>query len=374
VSWWAAPAVAAAAYQLLVIVAALRWRRKPPAATSGPFPPISLLKPVYGRNERLYRALRSHALQDYPEFEIVFGLQNPGDPALRDLERLEREFPSVPMRVFVVKTNAPNPKVGVLARLAAEAKHPLLLINDDDMEVPPGYLRAVAAPLNDPRIGLVTCLYRAHGNSLPARLEVIGVATDFAPSVMVARMLGVAEFALGATMALRAETLHQIGGFDPIAPYLADDYELGRRVTATGARVEFAPVIVDTGLGGSSWLQMWRHQVRWARTIRSARRPGYFGSVVTHTTAWGLVALAAGDWLPGAAALIARFLAAWVAGAEVLEDPQVKRWFWLLPARDLFGFAVWIAGCFGSTVHWRGLKMRLDREGRILPSRGGADL
>jgi ceramide glucosyltransferase len=169
-------------------------------------------------------------------------------------------------------------------------------------------------------------------------------------------------------MALRAETLRAIGGFEPISPYLADDYELGRRVTATGRRVEFAPVVVDTGLGGSAWLNVWRHQVRWARTIRVSRTPGYYGSVVTQTTFWALVALIAGAWPVVAAAFGLRLVAAWAAGAMVLKDPQVKRWFWLLPLRDLFGLAVWIGGCFGSSVYWRGLKLRLDNEGRIRPA------
>ena len=202
-------------------------------------------------------------------------------------------------------------------------------------------------------------------------MEALGVATDFAPSVMVARFLGVGEFALGATMALRAETLEKAGGFQPIEPYLADDYELGRRVTATGYRVEFAPLVVDTSLGGGTWRDVWRHQVRWARTIRVSRAGGYYGSLVTHTTFWALVALAGGDWLVGVAALMVRFAAGWIAGVVVLGDAQAKRAFWLLPLRDLFGVCVWAGGCFGSTVYWRGLKLRLDRRGRIQHSGTG---
>lgn len=361
---WAAPALAAAAYQLLVIIAALWWK-KLPQRPSRATPPISLLKPVYGREDRLYSALRSHAVQDYPEFEILFGVRSASDPALADIGRIEREFPAIPMRVIVVETSAPNPKVGVLARLAAEAKHPVLVINDDDIEVPPDYFRVVGAPLDDPQTGLVTSLYRAQANSFPARLEALGVATEFAPSVMVARFLGVGGFALGATMALRAEMLRKIGGFEPIERYLADDYELGRRVAATGRRVAFVPLVVDTGLGGSAWRDVWRHQVRWARTIRVSRAGGYYGSLVTHTTFWALVALAAGDWFLGAAAMVARLAAAWVAGVAVLQDAGAKRRFWLVPVRDLFGVCVWVGGCFGSTVYWRGLKLRLDREGRI---------
>jgi ceramide glucosyltransferase len=364
-TWWSAPALASAAYQVLVIAAAVRWKLQPNAAKPSLPLPISVLKPVYGRHERLYAALRSHAVQDYPEFEILFGVRSANDQALTDIERLRRQFPAIPMRVIVVETDAPNPKAGVLAQLAAAAKHPLLLINDDDIHVPRDYFYTVAAPLEDASAGLVTCLYRAHADSLPTRLEALGVATDFAPSVMVARLLGLEGFALGATMVLRAETLRKIGGFEPISYYLADDYELGRRVAATGLKVEFAPIVVDTSLGGGRWRDVWLHQLRWARTIRVSRAPGYFGSIITHTTIWSLAALAVGDWWTGMAALAWRFLAAWIAGIAVLRDSQVKRWFWLLPVRDLFAFAIWAAGCFGSTVYWRGLKMDLNRKGRI---------
>jgi ceramide glucosyltransferase len=365
VTLWALPALASAAYQLLTIVASLRWKRMPAPKNKGNLPPISLLKPVYGAHPHLYRALHSHAIQDYPEFEILFGVRSAQDPAVKEIERLQREFPSLPIRTIVVKTEAPNPKVGVLAQLASEAKHPLLIVNDDDIEVPPGYFRSVAAGLEEPSIGLVTCLYRAHAASFPARLEALGIATDFAPSVMVARLLGVAEFALGATMALHAETLRQIGGFEPIAPYLADDYELGRRVTAAGRRVAFLPLVVDTGMGQASWRDVWRHQLRWSRTIRVSRPAGYYGFVVTHTTFWALVALAANQWWPTTTALLLRFAAAWIGGAMVLQDTQAKRSFYLLPLRDLFGLTVWAAACFGSTVYWRGRKLHLDREGRI---------
>ena len=372
-SWWALPALAAAAYQLLAVIAALRWLRgagasaPPPPFRAAPLPPVSILKPMHGRDARLYQALRSHALQDYPEFEILFGVRSASDAALEDIERLRREFPKLAMRVIPVETHAPNAKVGVLARLVAEARHPLLVINDDDIEADAGYLDAVTAPLRDPRIGLVTCLYRARAESFAARVEALGVATEFASSVMVARFLGVAGFALGATMALRAETLQRVGGFEPVSPYLADDYELGRRVTAAGYRVEFAPVVVETGLGGATWLDVWRHQLRWARTIRVSRTAGYYGSVVTHAVLWALVAFAAGEWWAGAGALILRVGAGWLTGARVVRDPLVKRWFWLLPLRDLFGLTVWAGGCLGSTVYWRAVKLRLQKNGKIGP-------
>lgn len=354
--------MAAAIYYLLALVAALSWKWRVPASPQQPG--ISILKPVHGRDPHFYEAIRSHASQEYPAFEILFGVRE-SDPALEDIRRLMSEFPACPIRVIHERQAAANGKVGVLAALAQHARHPVLLINDSDIWAPPDYLRQVAAPLEDPRVGLVTCLYRAAGASLPGRWEALGVATEFAPGVMVARLIGVAEFALGSTMALRAADLAKAGGFEALADYLADDYQLGRRITALGYRVVFAPPVVETHLGAESWAGAWQHQLRWSRTIRVSRRMGYYGYAVTHATLWSLAAMAAGAWRIGLAALVIR-MAAGVASARVLGDGDSVRRFWLMPARDLWGFAVWLGGIFGRTVEWRGQKLRLDREGRIL--------
>jgi ceramide glucosyltransferase len=367
VIWLAIPAVAAAAYYLLAIVAAARWGRSAacPVSPSQRPAPLSILKPVHGRDPRFYEAIFSLAAQDYPEFEILFGVSDPRDPALEDIARLKREFPGRRIEVVVVETGAPNAKVGVLAELAKGARFALLLVNDSDIVAPPGYLLAVTTPLADPKVGLVTCLYRGAADSWAARCEALGISTEFAPSVLVARLLGQAEFALGSTMVFRTETLRQMGGFETIADYLADDYQLGRHISELGYRIEFAPVVVETDLGGESWAQTWRHQLRWARTIRVSRPAGYFGYVVTHATFWALVALAAGQWWAAAAALGLRMVAGVVVGAGVLHDRRIAKDFWLMPARDLFGFAVWLAGLFGHTVQWRDRELRLHPDGRI---------
>ena len=377
--WLALPALAAAAYYLLAVVAAARWgrmtgdrgqtspstQRNPGALGRARLSPVSILKPVHGRDPRFYEAIRSHAEQDYPQFEMLFGLNDPLDFARKDIERLQIEFPERDIRIVPVQTRSPNAKVGVLAELAREARYPVLLVNDSDIEVEPGYLRAVTAPLENPRTGLVTCLYRAAAESWASRAEALGISTEFAPSILVARLLGQAEFALGSTMVFRAEALSRIGGFETIAGYLADDYQLGSRIAALGYGIEFASVVVETDLGGESWVQTWRHQLRWARTIRVSRPAGYFGYGVTHATVWALVAFAAGQWWAGAAALSLRMLAASWVGAGILKDRHVVRNFWLIPLRDLFGFAVWLGGLAGAHVQWRDRRLRLRPDGRI---------
>jgi ceramide glucosyltransferase len=212
---------------------------------------------------------------------------------------------------------------------------------------------------------LATCLYRARGDAFPARFEALGVATEFAPSVLVARALGMEGFALGSTMVFRRKQLRAIGGFEAVREYLADDYQLGRRIGRLGYRVELATAVVETELAARTFADVWRHQVRWARTIRVSRPGGYFGYVVTQAALWSVLALLAGYPGVAAAAMAARAAAGIACGWLVLRDPRIARMAPLMPLRDLFGFAVWIAGLFPGPVEWRGRRLQLSADGRI---------
>lgn len=365
-NFFAVPAIASAVYHAIAVFAGVRkWRELKPAG--GFTPPISILKPVRGSDERFAAAIRSHATQDYPEFEILFGISDPADPARREIELLARQYPEIPMRLIAVDTDAPNTKVGVLEALAAEARHEVLVVNDGDIHVEPGYLREVVAPLADAVNGLVTCLYRAVGGSFATRSEALGVATEFGPSVLVARETGVKEFAMGSTLVLRASDLSAIGGFRSLRELLADDYQLGKKITASGRRVVLAAPVVETWLGSGSWNAVWKHQVRWSRTIRVSRPGGYLGYAITHSVLWCALAAWTGNWRLGIACYLVRCTAAlWMTGA-VLRDRASLRMIWWLPARDWLGFAAWIAGWSGSLVEWRGRQLRLDASGRISP-------
>ncbi len=357
---------AAAAYQILALIAVMR-RLSParlPARQAGLLAPLSILKPLRGLDAGLYENLRSHAVQKYPEFELVVGVSDPGDPALREVERLRREFPAVPVQVVRSTTAAPNGKVGVLQDLAAAARYPILLVNDSDIRVGPDYLVRVAAPLEDPTVGVVTCLYRARASSWPDRFEALGIATDFAPSVLVARLIGFSEFGLGSTLVFRGAELERIGGFAAIADYIADDYQLSRRIRDLGLRVVLSDYVVETSLPDAGWMGVWRHQLRWARTIRLSRG-GYAGLPIANATLWAvLLALAGWPWT--ALALFALRAAAGLTTAlGVLGDRAALANAWMMPFRDLAGFAIWAAGLFGSKVVWRDVAMRLDRSGRI---------
>lgn len=356
---------AAALYQLLALIAAARHaaRREPEART---LPPVSILKPVMGLDPHFREAIRSHALQDYPEFEILFGVHDPSDLAIAEIERLASEFPHVPIRWTVCSRRAPNGKVAVLEDLSAQARHPVLVVNDSDIAVPPDYLRRIVAPLEDPRNGMVTCLYRGEAETLPGRFEAIGIATDFTPSVLVARLVGVSEFALGSTMVFHAEDLRKIGGFAAIAGYLADDYQLSRRVRDLGRNVVISKTVVVTYLPDVIWRGAWQHQVRWARTIRVSRGGGYAGLPVTCATLWSVLLGASGIWWAAGLLIGLRLAAGLAVSSFVLRSSGFLLTLVLMPFRDLWGLAVWAAGLFGDTVIWRGQRIKLSRDGRIL--------
>jgi ceramide glucosyltransferase len=348
-------------YNLIAIAGSVRFRRGNKRTDFQP--PVSILKPLRGRDAHFYEAIRSHALQKYPRFELIFGIADAQDTALVDIERLRKEFPDVAIRVVQTANEAPNGKVGSLEILAREAQYDVLLVNDGDISVEPDYLTRVAGMLADERTGLVTCLYRGRGSSIASKAEALGIATEFAPSVLVARVVSAGGFALGSTMAMRASDLQSIGGFAAIREYLADDYQLGARITSLGKYVALSDSVVETHLGAGTWKDVWKHQIRWSRTIRVSRPAGYFGYLVTQGTCWCIVAAAYGYWKTAIAGLVVR-LASAAAGMIALHDVRPAGLL-LVPLRDLFGLAVWAAGMVGGEVEWRGIRFKLLPDGRI---------
>jgi ceramide glucosyltransferase len=360
-------ASAAALYQLLAIIATLFHKRQAQIPNPQP-PPVSILKPVYGRDPGFYAAIRTHALEQYPEFEILFGIRRADDPAVADVERLSAEFPGLPIRLVLCSTSAPNMKVGSLIDLARQARHPILIVNDSDISVPPDYIRDVTAPLSDPGIGLVTCLYRAEVHDWPSRFEALAIASEFAPSILVARMFGVSDFGLGSTLAFRRADLDRIGGFQAIADYIADDYQLGYKLHSLGMRNMISEVVVSTRLSAESWRGAWRHQVRWARTIRLSGGAGYLGLPITYASLWVVVAALFGLWWVALPLLAIRFAMAITCGWLLLGASDVWKYCYAIPLRDLWGVAVWGAGLFGHEVIWRDQRLRLDGAGKIVSS------
>jgi ceramide glucosyltransferase len=358
-------------YYLLCLWSAAAFIRETEAGGDDPtlaLPPISILKPLKGADPEMYESFRSHCLQDYPEYEIIFGVSDSNDPAVESVKQLQREFPNQRIQLVVCgKILGANVKVSNLAQMLTEARYDRFIVNDSDIRVPPDYLRRVTAPLADPRVGLVTCLYRGvAAATLGSRLEELGISADFCPSVLAARQVeGGIRFGLGSTLAFRRAELEKIGGFLSFVDYLADDYELGKRVADLGLTVKLSDVVVETYLPSYGLRDFFAHQLRWARGVRDARAGGYLGLVFTFGIVWALLALAASGaalWACCALAvtLFLRLAVALVVGRRVLRDRQVLSGVWLIPLRDLVAAGVWIASLGGHTVTWRGDRFRLQ--------------
>jgi ceramide glucosyltransferase len=350
-----------AVFCLLVVVAARRYAsvRAPIPAS---YPPLSVLKPLAGVDLGLDDNLRSFFVQDYPDYEILCAVRTAEDPAAAVVGQLRAEFPTVHCKLII--TGEPpyaNAKVYSLEKMMAAARNEILVMSDSDIRVTPGMLRVVAGEFADGKLGVATCPYRAvSGSSIWSRLEAAGMNTEFLAGVLVARMLEGMQFALGPTIVARKQALRDIGGFDVLKDYLAEDFVMGKFAADKGWRVILSSYIIEHRIGSESFHANATHRLRWFRSTRRSRPAGYVGQIFTNPLplAMLLVAVAPGFWPVAAAAFVARLLAA-QATLVVLKAP----WTPLIFVQDLLSFAFWIAGFFGNTIHWRGRTYYLRKDG-----------
>jgi len=360
--------LASLAYVAFALSRIGRFGRRPlPPPVMGA--PVTLFKPLCGDEPFLYENLRSFCDQDYPRFEVVFGVRDPGDPAVAVAERVMREFPNVETRLVVDdRVHGGNYKVSNLANMSGAAKYDLVVIADSDMRVDREYLASVTAPLADPAVGVVTCLYV--GRPEPGIWSTLGamfINEWFIPSVLVAYTRNAVPSCFGSTMALRREVLDGIGGFRALADHLADDYVLGKLVAARGYRIVLSRYVVETVVAEPSLGSLWQHELRWARTVRSVRPRGYSLSFVTYTVPIALLNLwSSPSGLVGGvilAAAVGLRLGARAAVRRALGAPTGAAW--LVPIRDVLSLAVWGASFFGQTVRWRGREIVVGRDGHL---------
>lgn len=361
----------------LVMVAATRFRReqaKPPTKPSPPIP-ISVLKPLSGLESDLTANLRSFFELQYPDFELLFAVREESDPAAAVVRSLQNEFPRVASELIVTgeppSAEFPNAKVYSLMGMARKARHPILVISDSDIRAGDGYLDGIAADFNDEQVAVSTCPYRAvPGNSFWSLLEALGMNSEFWGGVLVARMLGGMDFAVGPTMALRRSFLDQIGGFERVREYLAEDFVLGKLAGENGLRAVLSHHMVEHRIGSQGFLENLRHRLRWYRSTRRSRPLGYLGQVFTNPLplALLLVAATAGSawtwWLLGTCALL-RLGALFAVGPGVLRDRLTVRHAWLVPLQDVASFVIWCLAFFGNTIVWRDRRYKLLPEGKL---------
>jgi ceramide glucosyltransferase len=359
-------------YQLLQIVAARRFLLRSRRLPTGYTPPITVLKPLKGPGVELATNLETFCRQDYPEYQIVFGVEDAGDPAVEIVRSLMRRFPDRDITLSVGDEEGANRKVASLVHMMRHARHDVLVISDADIRVRPDYLRTLAAPLSDPTVGLTTCLYRGRSIiGLPSLIESLFINTDFLPMVLMAQWVQRFRYAYGASTAFRREALAGIGGFDALRDHLADDYVLGNRIADAGWRLLLLPYVVETVLDSRTLGDVWRHQLRWARTYRACQPFGWFVSLIVHTMLWGVLAVLATSgstvgWIALLTAIVARVGALRVI-LGMLGDTATVRELWLVPLKDLAYSAVWMTSWLGRDVVWSGQRLRVLPDGRMLP-------
>ena len=369
------------AYYLIALVCAWQFKRRrgiQPALPASELPPISLLKPLHGAEPELEECLQSFFVQDYPAYEILFAVRTDADPAVTVVNRLRRRYPHVPATLLC--TGEPpyaNAKVYSMEMMAAAARYDVLSITDSDTAVAPDFLRALAQVFADPQVGAATNLYRGVSQGdLWARLEALGMSTEFMAGVIVAERLEGMKFTLGPAMAIRRACLDAIGGFAAMRDYLADDFVLGHWADAAGWCVALSEHVVSHHVSTNGFLPTFKHRLRWNRSTRFSRPSGYMGQGFTYGLAWALLFFSLfPTWLMGGlfgVALSLRLLLALVLGGQVLADQTVWRRLALLPIQDLLSFASWLGGFMSREIVWRNERYRLLEDGRFQPVKARA--
>jgi ceramide glucosyltransferase len=366
-------------FYAMVIVAAWGFRGEQSSAhttaSARPRIPISVLKPLSGFEAELETNLRTFFQLDYPQFELLYAVREDSDPAAAIVRRLQAEFPRVSSELIVTgeppSPDFPNAKVYSLMLMARKARQPVLVISDSDIRAGAAYLEGIAADFADESVAVSTCPYRAvPGKSFWSLLEALGMNSEFWGGVLVARMLGGMDFAVGPTMAIRRSFLGQIGGFERVREFLAEDFVLGRLAAEYGFRAVLSHHVVEHRIGAQGFVENFRHRLRWYRSTRRSRPLGYVGQLFTNPLPLAvlMVALAASSswawWLLGGCALF-RFGALLSVGPGVLRDRLTLRFAWLVPLQDVASFLVWCLGFFGRTIVWRDRRYELLRDGRL---------
>lgn len=347
------------------------FRSQPNELTEIFTPPVTILKPLCGLDWESYDCLASFCQQDYPEYQLIFTLQDPQDPSLAIVEKLQQDFPALNIEVVISDRHLGiNPKINNLANGFNLARYDLFVISDSDIQVKNDYLKAIIQPFKEAEVGVVTCLYNSVTAGWLAGFEALDIATQFLPKVMTARQLEGMNFALGSTIAIRRETLDKIGGLVEIVNHLADDYQLGYLAKAQGYQVILSRYIVEHHLGNVTMESMISRQARWQKCIRIERFWGYVGLIFTQGTVlsslfFALTQASVWGWIVFGILWLARYLTAYWIAIALFQDPTAKQfWLWT-PLRDFLTFGIWCYSFIGDRVSWRGKTYQLLPNGQL---------
>jgi len=366
--------IASICYYVAAMVAARSFFSRKAPLLPAEHPSVSILIPLCGADFRAYENYTSLCRQDYPEYQIVFGVQNPADSSIPMVRKLMADFPRARIELVIDSGEiGHNPKVNNLNNMLPRARYDTLILMDSDIRVGSDFIKTVVSELADSEGGIVTCLYRAGDTpGMATRLEAVGITTDFAPGVLVAEAGAGISFAFGAAIVIGKKTLSTIGGMKAIADFLADDYMIGNLVKKAGLPVRLSRYVVETVLSRLTMAGFMGHQVRWARGIRACNRLGHTGSIVTNGTVlttlyWVVSGFSGLGLLLWVLALSVRLAMARYIGVHCMGDRFLGKSLPLVLLRDVFSFLFWCAAICGNRVTWRGRVFTIDRAGRMKP-------
>jgi ceramide glucosyltransferase len=344
-------------------------------------PPVTVLKPVHGKEVRLKESLESFFRQDYPKFEVIFAADEADDAALPVVREVCAEFPNIPTRIMITgKPPWPNAQNYCYHKMTDVAAYDILITSDSDVEVAPNYLRDVIAPLLDPKNGAVTCVFRGKAaGGVWSEVDAIGQSVEFTAGVVTANMMEGMKFGLGPTVVVRKDSLAKIGGFAAAREYLSNDFVIGNFIAAAGYTVVLSGHVVDHISPPMTFKKMWERQMRWAMGTRYSRPKGHFGSGLTFATPFGILGLIAGIALGYtklgialfAITVLSRMIECWLLGWWTARDKNARGiWVLVYPLRDLHGFIIWLASYLGTPKRlWRDTNYVLLKGGRLVAKR-----
>ena len=393
------------ALALWQFVVAMRFPLHQRVADKSFTPPVTLLKPLKGADAETLHCLESWLTQDYAGVvQILFGVESATDPVCELVRRLLAAHPEREAQLVICSESlGSNAKVSTLIQLQRLTRHDLIVVSDADVRVAPDLLSNMVSPLRDPAVGLVNCFYQlANPATLAMQWEAIAINADFWSQVLQSRSIKPLDFALGAVMATTRQQLEAIGGFNALVDFLADDYQLGNRIAKRGGRVVLSPVVVECWESPKNWSEVWRHQLRWARTIRACQPLPYFFSILGNATLWPLLwviaAIATAGEISGTTTVsgatvsvvvslhplsqalmvalviwLARVLTAMRQESRLTRSHSHWAFFWLVPIKDVLNVALWALAVLGKTVEWRGQRYRVQRGGRLVKIPRGRD-
>jgi ceramide glucosyltransferase len=371
-------------FLIMTLVAAVRYRRQAKRAQAealnvpvSSLPPVTILKPIHNMEAELEQNLESFFVQDYPDYEIIFGARDAANPALQVAERVRARHPEIKSQIVLSGPPTwPNAKVFSLEKMIAVTDRSYFVISDSDVHVAPDFLRNTIPPLLDEKVGLVTCMYRGvPASDFWSSLEALGLSVEMSSGVMVADMLEGMRFALGPAMTVRRDAIDAIGGIAVTADYYSDDFELGNRIWAKGFKVALSHHIVKNVLTPRSAMRTLGDQLRWMKSTRFSRPAGHLGTVLTFAMPFGVLgfvsAAGLGHWILGtgllAAAFVNRMIQSVAVGWGIAQDPRSAALCWLYPLRDLAGFLIWVGSYTSRRFFWRGETYVFRKGGRIMP-------